>query len=199
MKSNDDRDGGGNAAEAGAAGPFGLDGPDDLARLMDEFGDRVMRIAFLYLKDVQKAEDAFQEVFLRVYRSRDRYRGVRSVATWIAAITVNVCKDMRKSAWWRRMLLTPFDWTKPGATAAESVVDRIVAEETSRELLHHVMKLRDPYKDVVLLYYYEDLSTAEIGDILNVPEGTVRNRLHRARALLKPKLRDWREFHGPAR
>src|SRR5690606_2035399 len=70
---------------------------------IDLYGDDVLKIAYMYLRDKSKAEDAFQEVFLRAFRQMDTFRGDSSVKTWLLRITMNVCKDLRRSFWFRRV------------------------------------------------------------------------------------------------
>ena len=76
-----------------------------IERLMNEYGNDVLRVSFIYLKDRQLAEDAFQEVFLRVYHKYNSFKHESSEKTWIIKITINICKDMLKSNWHKKVLL----------------------------------------------------------------------------------------------
>ena len=77
---------------------------DQLEYLMRRFGPQVQRIAYYYLRDLYLAEDVAQEVFYRVYRDLDKFRGESSYYTWIYRITVNLCRDYLRSAALRRLI-----------------------------------------------------------------------------------------------
>ena len=157
----------------------------EIERLMNTFGNDVLRTSYMYLKDLQKAEDAFQEVFCKIYKKYGSFRGDSSEKTWIIRITINVCKDILRSSWIKRVLLTD----KIGAQSDLSDVEgKIVKEDESRRLFAEVTSLPKSYKEVMILYYYHEFDTAEISKTLNIAEGTVRSRLHRGREILRNKL-----------
>ncbi len=166
----------------GVAAPYELNMED----LIEQFGTMVLRQAFLYLKDRQKAEDACQEVFLRMFRKQPFLPDDQSRKAYLLRVTINVCKDMLKSAWHRRTTAladgyeAPWTGQTPEASALES--------ERKAQLWEAVLSLPLIYKDVILLFYYHDYSTAQIAKILKVPEVTVRTRLMRARQRLSAKL-----------
>ncbi|HYG60570.1 MAG TPA: sigma-70 family RNA polymerase sigma factor [Symbiobacteriaceae bacterium] len=163
-----------------------------LELLMQEYGTKVLHLAYYYLKDRHLAEDVAQEVFIKAYKHWESFRGDSSPYTWLYKITVNLCRDKARSAWWRRLLPTE----EPRATAGGS--EQIAPEDSPEEaalksdradlLMQNVMKLSDAYREVVVLFYYQDLSTVEIAEITGQNENTVKTRLFRARAMLKELL-----------
>jgi RNA polymerase sigma-70 factor, ECF subfamily len=172
---------------------IGHDIEKEIQRLMDDYGDDVLRTSYMYLKDLQNAEDAFQEVFIRVFNKLESFKGESSEKTWVIRITINVCKDMLRSSWLKRVLLT--DKLKEKNTII-GIDNKIIKEEENKILFEEVMSLSYRFKEVIILYYYHNYNTIEISRILNVAEGTVRSRLHRAREILKMKLggrSDWDE------
>lgn len=172
---------------------IGHDIEKEIQRLMDHYGDDVLRTSYMYLKDLQNAEDAFQEVFIRVFNKFENFKGESSEKTWIIRITINVCKDMLRSSWLKKVLLT--DKLKE-KNIIIGIDNRIIKEEENKILFEEVMSLSYRFKEVIILYYYHNYNTIEISSILNVAEGTVRSRLHRAREILKMKLggrSDWDE------
>lgn len=172
---------------------IGHDIEKEIQRLMDDYGDDVLRTSYMYLKDLQNAEDAFQEVFIRVFNKFESFKGESSEKTWIIRITINVCKDMLRSSWLKKVLLT--DKLKEKNTII-GIDNKIIKEEENKILFEEVMSLSCRFKEVIILYYYHNYNTIEISRILNVAEGTVRSRLHRAREILKMKLggrSDWDE------
>ena len=165
----------------------------EIQRLMDTYGNDVLRTSYMYLKDLQNAEDAFQEVFIKVFNKLESFKGESSEKTWIIRITINVCKDMLRSSWLKRVMLTDKLKDKNLNIGIES---RIIKIEENKILFEEVMALSHRFKEVIILYYYHNFNTAEISNILNVAEGTVRSRLHRGREILRTKLGgriDWSE------
>lgn len=157
----------------------------EIERLMNTYGNDVLRTSYMYLKDLQKAEDAFQEVFCRIYRKFGSFRGDSSEKTWIIRITINVCKDILRSSWLKRVLLTDKIEVQNDLTDVES---KIIKKDENRRLFAVVTSLPRSYKEVMILYYYHEFDTAEISRALNIAEGTVRSRLHRGREILRSKL-----------
>ncbi len=153
-------------------------------RIIHTYGNSVLRMCFLYLKDAHLAEDAAQETFLKVYRSYAQFDGSAGEKTWIMRIAINVCKDYLRSAWNRRV------------NVVEALQDIPVTQEYPHEdetLLQEVMRLKPKYQEVILLFYYQDMKISEIAKVLNAPESTVSVRLKRAREQLKKRLEGWYE------
>lgn len=157
----------------------------EINRLIDEYGNDVLRISYIYLKDKHRAEDAFQEVFLKVYKKYENFKGMSSEKTWIIRITVNVCKDFLRSSWIKRVF--PSDNVRQENTYFE-VEDKLVHKEESIFLFNEVMQLPPSYKDVIILHYYQGFNTIEIGKILGIKDSTVRTRLFRAREALRKRI-----------
>lgn len=162
--------------------------------LMQEYGTKVLHLAYYYLKDRHLAEDVAQEVFIKAYKHWDSFRGDSSAYTWLYKITVNLCRDKARSAWWRRLLPSE----EPRATNSPAGFETPATEEGPEEaalrsdqreaLMKYVMKLPDAYRETVILFYYQDLSTVEIAEITEQNENTIKTRLFRARAMLKEML-----------
>lgn len=164
-------------------------------KLIDDYGNDILRVAYMYLKDKSMAEDAFQEVFIKVYKNIDKLEDIEKEKSWLMTITVNTCKDILKSAWIRKM---SFIGEREGEISAteENMETKIIKKIEGESILKKVMSLPEQYKDVILLYYYEEFSTVEIADILKIPEGTVRSRLYRGRQTLKNILEDGKSGYG---
>jgi RNA polymerase sigma-70 factor (ECF subfamily) len=161
-----------------------------LEQLMRDYGTRVMHLAYFYVKDRYLAEDIAQEVFIKAYRNLDSFRGDSSAYTWLYRITVNACRDKTRSAWWRR--LVPTDDQRvlaDGMVSGEPAPEEAALGTLDREeLMDVVMKLPEHYREVVVLFYYEDMSTAQIAEVTGQNESTVKTRLFRARQQLKALL-----------
>ena len=167
--------------------------PDEaISLLMEEYGTRVLHLAYFYVKDRHLAEDIAQEVFIKAYRNYDKFRGDASPYTWLYKITVNLCRDKARSAWWRRLLPTDdanlLAHGESQAPPEEGPEEAVLRSAQGEELMAAVMELPDVYREVVVLYYYQDLSTVEIAEVTGVSDNTIKTRLFRARAMLRERL-----------
>lgn len=155
-------------------------------QIMRDYGTRVLRLVYLFVKDRNLAEDIAQDVFVKVYRYLPQFRGESAIQTWIYRIAVNECKGYLRS--WSLRNIIPRLWIK---TEGYTTVEGAVLETVERENIAKLVMLLSPlYRQVIALHYYEDLSIAEIANILGATEGTIRTRLHRARQQLKQYLSD---------
>lgn len=163
-----------------------------IEQLMQEYGTKVLHLAYYYLKDRHLAEDVAQEVFVRAYRNWGSFRGESSAYTWLYRITVNLCRDKARSAWFRRLL--PSDDPRAATDDPEFASPEDDPEESAilgddrERLMAQIMKLPESYREAIILYYYQDLSTSEIAQVTGQNENTIKTRLFRARAMLKEQL-----------
>jgi len=151
----------------------------DLERWMREYGPSLKRTCYLYLKDVALAEDAAQETFVKAWRSFSTFRGDCSEKTWLMRIAVNICRDMLRSAWFRRMdrRVTP-----------EELPLTAPSKDEQPQLAEAIMALAPKYREVIILYYYQGLDTQEMALALHTSVNTAKSRLFRARKLLREQL-----------
>ncbi|MFD2923157.1 sigma-70 family RNA polymerase sigma factor [Halobacillus naozhouensis] len=155
-----------------------------LVDLMEEYGDMVLRVAFTYVKERQLAEDLSQEIFIKCYQSLHTFEERSSYRTWLYRITVNYCKDYVRS--WPFRNLIPRSVVRPGNDRSmDSVSSQVVQREENDLLFKKVLKLSVKLREVVIFYYYENLSVNEIACVLQVNPNTVKSRLHRARKSLR--------------
>lgn len=154
--------------------------PEELSAIIDRYGQMILRTAYLYLKDRQRAEDVSQEVLLRLFRDNRTFDSDEHQKAFILRVTINLCKDQLKSFWNKRIVLDDTKEPKP----VGDVADVVAKEESRRAIYNAVLALPEAFKDVVLLYYYEGYNTREISETLGIPDATVRSRLKRARERL---------------
>lgn len=160
---------------------------EKLIWLMDKYGDMVVRVAFSYLKQKQLAEDVSQEVFISCYQNLEGFQKKAAYKTWLYRITVNKCKDVLKS--WSYKNLFYKEWI--GSLLADrmdSVETELLHIENKEYLYSRVLRLPLKMREVIILHYYEELTLAEISDLLSLNMNTVKSRLHRARNSLKDVL-----------
>ena len=158
-----------------------------LTRLVRQYQTDLLRICYIQLHDTALAEDAVQETYLKAYRSMPAFRGDCSEKTWLMRIAVNVCRDMRRSAWFRYVdrRVTLDHLPDP----VEPVSDASIA------LMQEIMRLPQKYREAVLLYYYEAMTTDEIAQALGIAKSTVSARLEQGRQALRKAL-ERRRLHG---
>ena len=155
----------------------------DLDRMMDAYGNGLLRLCFMYLKDMQLAEDAVQDTFIKVYRNYHRFDQSGGEKAWVSRIAVNVCKDMLRSAWKRRVNVVEELNDVPDEGNPYHAADDTLLEE--------VMRLKPKYREAILLFYYQDMKISEIAAALDTPESTIAVRLKRAREQLRDRLGGW--------
>lgn len=148
---------------------------EEFTAAIEKYGDMVMRIAFSYLKTRQDAEDAAQEVFLKLWRADRGFESDDHTRFWLARVTVNECR--RAVRWYKRNV--------PVEEPPESG-----AEDSKNELLETVLSLPEKLRVAAYLFYYEGYSTREIARLTSAPEATVRSRLSRARDKLRDILKE---------
>lgn len=155
----------------------------DLSRMLSLYGNDLLRICFLYLRDFHLAEDALQSTFERAIKSHARFRGECGEKTWLTRIAINVCKNELRTPWQRRRVddMAFLAQLSGGQTA----------EGPNPSLMLAISKLAPKYKEVLLLFYYEEMKLTEIAALLQIPEATVSTRLLRARAQLKAAAKEW--------
>lgn len=146
------------------------------------YQSKVFRLAYSILGNRAAAEDAAQESFLRVWRAIETYNGSAAVSTWLYAITRNTALSLREYHARRRM--TPLEQiAEPWATA-------LAPPDTEQELWNLVAELPDAYRQVIVLFHLEEKSYEEVSRMLDLPLGTVKTHLHRARKLLGDKIEE---------
>lgn len=153
------------------------------SELYERYATDVLRVAYYYLKDRQKAEDITQDVFVKLMTARPTLMEGKEKA-WLLKVTLNKCRDSWRSAWYKRVILGhPAFELFPAPDEIGSLADEQAISES-------IGKLPVEFKEVVLLHYYQGFSVNEIAEILNIAEGTVSSRLSRARNRLKGMLKE---------
>jgi RNA polymerase sigma-70 factor (ECF subfamily) len=155
-------------------------------QIVERYQGAVYNLAYRMLGDPEEAEDAAQEIFVRLYRQLGRYDPERKFSTWTLAIATNYCIDQLRR---RRMQLVPLENIIPWARARDAGPEGEALSRESRDEVQRLLKqLPEKYRAPLVLRYWEDLSCAEIAEILGVPEGTIKTQIHRARKQLGKML-----------
>lgn len=155
---------------------------DAFARLVESHQRMVFRVCLAALGDPQAADEAAQDVFVRLHDKLGTFRGDSRLGTWLYRVALNICADRRRGSVWRRWL---------GLDAARNHVspDRPDVDAEQREaagqLAAALNRLPRDFREILILRELEEREYAEIAAILGVALGTVESRLHRARRKLK--------------
>lgn len=144
--------------------------PAELEQVMEIYGNTVYRLAYSQVRSKADAEDIYQEVFLRYFQKRPSFESEEHRRAWLLRVTVNRARTLFRSAWFRHTV--PLE-------------DRVVfAEPEERRLDEALAQLRSGDRELLHLFYYEELSVREIGELLRRKESTVRTQLTRVRRRL---------------
>ena len=151
-------------------------------RLYEMYADDVLRMAYFYLADRQKAEDVCQDVFVRLMTTHPLLQPGRE-KSWLLKVALNRCRDLWRGAWLKRVVL--------GSPAFELVPapDEIDSLAEKQEIMQAINQLPAAFKEVILLHYYQGYGISEIAEMMELPEGTISSRLSRGRKKLETILK----------
>lgn len=154
-----------------------------LERAMDRYGDTVLRICYVYMKQKEDAEDIFQNVFCRYLTAEKEFESEEHEKAWLIRVTVNLCKDTLTSFFRRQVV-----------SLEELEQDFAAPEEEGKAVRAAVLKLPEKYRVPVYLFYFEGYSAGEIAGMLGKKENTIYTQLARGREQLKNELGgNWNE------
>ncbi len=152
------------------------------AELVTRYQTAVYNLAYRMLGDAGEAEDAAQEVFLRIYRRLATYDADHRFSTWVLSIASHYCIDLlRRKRPWLVPLENISNWMRARSRGPEAAALVQEQQDTVRNLL---AKLPEHYRLVLLLRYWHDLGYEEIAQVVDLPVSTIKARLHRARNAL---------------
>ncbi len=149
--------------------------------LIEKYSDMVYRVAFSRAQNVEDARDITQEVFLKYLKytkAGNTFQEEEHRKAWLLKVAVNTGNTFVKTAWFRHR------------ASLKEVPDVGAEMEEKSEVYYAVMMLPEKYRLVIHLFYFEELPVKQIGDVLKISESAVKSRLHRARELLKEKLKE---------
>jgi RNA polymerase sigma-70 factor (ECF subfamily) len=160
------------------------------AQLIDHYKDMVMTMVARLRGSAADADDLAQEVFLRIWKGLPQFRGEAKLSTWIYRITLNLCIAEGKTARARAQFLPAEDPVLGGHPNLRSETDNPYAQEAvlKEKLARLVPQMPEKYRIAVTLYYLKNLSYFEIGEIMDIPMGTVKSYLFRGKAWLRQRL-----------
>jgi RNA polymerase sigma-70 factor (ECF subfamily) len=138
--------------------------------------------------DEELAADATHDVFLRAFEARSRYQEGRKVDTWLFTIAYNICKNHYRSNAYEAQLLASLDAEPVSNQQIEVDLDAAILDEALAQVLN---ELPAPLHQIFSLHYQEELTIPQIAEIVGVPEGTVKSRLHKTMNIIRKKLKQY--------
>lgn len=176
--------------------------PQAFTALVHLHGRRVLRLVVALLGDQDEAQDAYQEIFLRVYDKLSTFRFESSFGVWLRRIAVNYCLDLRKRKHWpwrtvralNRWAEHPIDVDRRLHTAAEASEQSLQRQEVRTHVAWAMRALSERERTVFVLKCQQDYKIREIADLLGCAEGTVKNYLFRAMQKMRQRLRSLEDY-----
>jgi RNA polymerase sigma-70 factor (ECF subfamily) len=174
------------------------DDPQAFAQLVERWQRPIQSLCTRMMGDLHRGEDLAQETFARLFARRKKYEPTGKFSTFLWRMALNICYDeLRKLKRRGEFSLdehddehSPFDLEADGPTPDSQLVE----DERAEAVRHALIQLAEPYRVVVVLRHYEGLKFREIGDVLGIPEGTVKSRMSEALSqlnrILNPMISD---------
>lgn len=153
------------------------------SELISSYKKLIYNLCLRMMNDKTEAEDATQEAFIKIYRGLKSYNGTSKFSTWAMKISSNVCIDIIRK---RKVQTVPIeDYEVNDDSSPEKAFLEL---ETRKDVERAVQSLPEKYRIMIVYYHFMNLSYQEISNILNEPMTIVKNRLYRARLMLKEYL-----------
>lgn len=168
---------------------------DAYGEIVEIYKDKVYQICYRMLGNRHEAEDIAQDAFIRAYININSFNIDLKFSTWLYRIATNLCIDRIRKKKPDYYLdaevagtdgLTMYSQISSKSDMPEKELESLELEES---IQREILKLPDKYRSVIVLKYIEELSLIEISEILNLPIGTVKTRIHRGREALRKQLR----------
>ena len=176
-------------AAAGRAPLASPEGDRAFEELYRRYARRLKGFFFLQLGgDEELAADATHDVFLRAYEARSRYQEGRSVSTWLFTIAYNLCRNHYRNNAYEAQLLATLDAEPISEQQIEVQLDEATLDEALTQVL---AELPAPLHQLFSLHYQEELTIPQVAEIVGIPEGTVKSRLHKTMNIIRKKLKKY--------
>jgi RNA polymerase sigma factor, sigma-70 family len=151
--------------------------------LISMYKKLIYNLCLRMMGDRGEAEDATQESFIKVYKGLKSYNGESKFSTWAMKISSNVCIDMIRK---KKAMMVPIeDYDFSDGSSPEKTY---IASETRQDIKKAVMSLPEKYRIMIIYFHFMNLSYQEISQMLNEPMTIVKNRIYRARLMLRQSL-----------
>ncbi|MGL5614905.1 MAG: RNA polymerase sigma factor [Sarcina sp.] len=168
----------------------GLMKSDDKAfdKLIDLYGNDILRLCYLRTSSVEVAEDLTQETLIAIFKYIGNFKGKSSLKTWIYKIAINNCNKFLKNKIKDNITYVDFNDKNNEILEDEDFTEELLKIVDKNIILEGLSNLDNKYREVIYMFYYEEISIKEIGEILEKNENTIKTLLRRGREGLKKIL-----------
>ncbi len=156
------------------------------ARLVDRYKRQVFYQAYAMLKDREDAEDIAQEAFIKAFFSMNQLESAYAFTAWLSRIVYNLCQDRIKQREKQRRVIR--EWIHEQRDRISHSGNQIEQKQVQLDLKRALQRLTLEHRTILVLREIQGLSYREISEIIGVPEGTVKSRIHNARLSLRAEL-----------
>lgn len=158
---------------------------DAFYELVVRYKKLIYSVVYNMIHDKQEVNDISQEVFIRIYKSLDRYNPEYKFSTWSVKIATNLCLDILRK---KKIDSVSIDEIAGVSSKADTPEIKYIKKEKSQIIREAVASLPEKYRVPIVLFHQNGLSYEEMAKVLNEPMTIIKNRLYRARLLLREKL-----------
>jgi RNA polymerase sigma-70 factor (ECF subfamily) len=176
-------------------------GEDDSWReLVDRFGQKVYSVAYHFTLNREDAEELSQEIFLKIFENLHRYDGSFPLVAWLLSLSRNLCIDRyRRRKREKSFRFVSDDAVLPLLKSDDDPAAEALKKERTKLLFWALAEIPEDLAEILVLRDLDGLAYEEIGKVLELPDGTVKSRLFRARAEVARRIRERHERRGAAR
>lgn len=167
----------------------------ELERCIRTYGKEIYSFCKSLTRSEQEADDLYQDTFLKAMELKGRIDCGQNPKSWLLSVAVRLWKNRRRKYAWRRRICEERFYAQEVSGQAwedeeQSPEEWLLAREETAAVRQAVERLPERQRVIVLLYYMEELSVAQIAEVVRIPEGTVKSRLYQARKSLQKALED---------
>ncbi len=160
--------------------------PEQIAQLYDTYGDMLFRLAYSIMLNQADAEDAVQDIFIKIIGRIPEFTSSSQEKAWITKVLANHCKDMLRKR--KLRLYTPLEEVLEQSGHGLSVPGP--EDNGGTELFQMVLSLGEKYREPLILHYFEGFSIEEVSEILSIGQSAVKMRLSRGREMIRKKMEE---------
>jgi RNA polymerase sigma-70 factor, ECF subfamily len=157
----------------------------DFRQIIDEHGQEIWKYAYFLTKQRDLADDITQDVFIKAFRNYHSFRGESSLKTWLLKIARTTAYDYKKTSFFRKVVLLAVIPSNKKSLSAEQDYFQL---KFRKDIWNHVLELPVKLREVLLFDAVYEMNLIDIATTLELPVGTVKSRLHRARHQMALKI-----------
>lgn len=156
--------------------------------LMNQYGDYLLRTAFLLVKDRQTAEEVVQDTFIQAYDKIVQLKDPSKLKSWLTRIAVNRCRMKQRTWSWKNLFPSAHPEQLLNNEGTIGIEEQLLTKWNNQQLSQAIHQLPYKYREAITLFYFNEMSIQEISEHLGVNGNTIKARLARGRMQLKLQL-----------